>query len=71
MKRIKGGSLVRYEPSATAIVVGLALIGLLVYFLLRNPQSTSEYKNLESWDVQYNVDGLPTKITIHRDAVKK
>lgn len=28
------------------------------------------YRNTESWNVSYNEDGLPTKIEIHRDAVR-
>jgi len=28
------------------------------------------YSNEETWDVQYNSDGMPTKVTIHRKAVQ-
>lgn len=26
------------------------------------------YRNTEVWDLEYNEDGLPIKITVHRDA---
>ena len=50
-----------------AIVV---LVGLVIYLIWksRGTASAGSYRNEESWDVQYNLEGLPTKITIHRDA---
>lgn len=30
----------------------------------------TQYTNTEEWDVQYNQDGLPTKIVVHRKAVQ-
>jgi len=47
-----------------AIVV---LVGIVIYLIFKN-RTAGAYQNAESWDVQYNEDGLPTKITIHRDA---
>jgi len=26
------------------------------------------YKNLETWDIEWNADGLPAKVSIHREA---
>lgn len=28
------------------------------------------YQNSETWDITWNEDGLPSKVTIHRDAVQ-
>jgi len=28
------------------------------------------YRNNETWDIEWNPDGLPAKVTIHRDAVQ-
>jgi len=47
----------------------IALVGFLLYLVLKNRSTTiGSYKNEESWDVAYNDDGMPTRITIHRDA---
>ena len=56
--------------SGTTLVIGVILIALVIWLLLKNRQgsNTGQYKNFESWDVQYNADGLPIKISIHRDA---
>lgn len=72
------------EIPTSTLIVGLILIGVVAYFVFRNTgnqrnqiagvQSMSppsgQYKNLETWDVSYNDDGLPTKISIHRDATR-
>lgn len=29
----------------------------------------TQYSNKEEWDIAYNSDGLPVKVTIHRKAV--
>jgi len=37
------------------------------------PAAASEghrYRNSETWDIEWNPDGLPSKVTIHRDAVQ-
>lgn len=31
---------------------------------------SGEYRNLETWDIKYSPDGMPTKITIHREATR-
>jgi len=28
------------------------------------------YQNTETWEIKWNTDGLPEKVTIHRDAVR-
>jgi len=69
--KYKSRTPVRYNPTFNPTwIVGLALVGLLVWFLLksRTQPVAGTYNNLESWEVSYNPDGLPTKITIHRDA---
>ena len=69
-------SLVRYNPSTkvsgTTILIGIALVGLIIWLIVRSKQPTAgQYLNKESWDISYNEDGLPTKITIHRDATRQ
>ena len=65
------------------IIIAILLIALLLLlkkeFSNRNRAIASggpkvdgrehEYHNEESWDVEYNADGMPTKITIHRNAL--
>ncbi len=45
----------------------------VIWMLVKNRASASgqTYSNEESWDVKYNSDGLPVKIVIHRNAVRK
>ncbi len=51
------------------IAVGVACaIGCLVVTIRKGVAAPSQYSNLEQWSVQYNEDGLPTVIEIHRDA---
>ncbi len=54
----------------TTIIIGLIVAGIIVYLLLKNrpAQASSQYSNAETWDVLWNEDGLPVKVTIHRDA---
>jgi len=74
MVRYKSKVPVKYNPtiSSTTLLLGLAVVGLLVWFLLKGRTGAQvpagNYSNLESWDVQWSDDGLPLKITIHRDA---
>lgn len=59
---------VRTNPN---MLIGILAIGLLLWLILKNKQTAGQYKNEESWDITYNVDGLPTKIVIHRNAVRR
>ena len=34
-----------------------------------NPEE-HRYRNSETWDIVWNTDGLPSKVTIHRDATQ-
>jgi len=58
-------------PSA-GLIIGLIVVGLIIWYLLKRKeaQPAGQYLNEEKWDVQYNVDGLPTSITIHRNATR-
>lgn len=50
-------------------VVIIALVGFVIYLLWKNRSaSASNYRNEEAWSVEYNKDGLPSRIVIHRDA---
>jgi len=67
------------------ILFGAIGLGLL-YLLIRNKNSglsmqsdepiflqlrpTRRYQNTETWDIEWNNDGLPAKVTIHRDATQ-
>ena len=74
-------NLVKYERNlparssgiSTGTIVGIVIIGIILWFLLRRKTSpiAGQYSNKEEWDVTYNEDGLPTKITIHRDATRR
>ena len=57
--------------SGTTLLIGAVLIGLLIWFIFKSKPAAAQYNNVESWDVSYNEDGLPTKITIHREAIRK
>jgi len=62
------------ETSSMSIgtIAIIAIIALVIYFIWKKKTSSTagQYKNLESWNVTYNQDGLPTKIEIHRDATR-
>ena len=66
----------KFNPRRASIPIGtiliIVIIGLVIYFIAKNKTSpiTGQYSNKEEWDVQYNPDGLPTKIVIHRNAVR-
>jgi len=75
----KSGKVASRNPVSVAatdnslVIIGAVLvIALLLWMLMKSRQAPStQYQNEESWDVAYNEDGLPTKITIHRNAVQK
>lgn len=56
------------QVSGTTVVIGLALIILLIWFMTRNKAAAGSYQNAETWEITWSPDGLPTKVTIHRDA---
>lgn len=58
---------------STGIVIGIILVGLLIWFLMKknSAQAAGQYLNEEKWDVKYSEDGLPTSITIHRNATRR
>jgi len=63
------------SSSNLIILIGIALIAGLFYFIIKNKQSNpvgDRYSNTKTWDIEYNADGLPTKITKHVNAeIKK
>jgi len=65
---VRRTSLSRTNP---ATLIGILIIGLLLWFILKNKKTAVQYLNGESWDITYNADGLPTKIAIHRNAVRR
>jgi len=36
----------------------------------RPSKPARRYQNAETWDIDWNEDGLPKRITIHRDAIQ-
>ena len=34
-------------------------------------QNIAHYKNKEVWDIEWNSDGLPVRVTITRDAIQR
>jgi len=64
-----GKALIKYEPNAAGGIVIILIIAVIIYFLTKNRQ-VGTYKNEEAWDVSYNADGMPTKIVIHRNAIR-
>ena len=79
MERITNRNLVKYKRNLPAkrvavsigTIITIVIIGLVIYLVLKNKTgSAGKYLNEETWDVQYNADGLPTKISIHRIAVR-
>lgn len=65
-------SLSNPQPSWEMLVM-VVLIGAVIWYLVKNKNGAAaagQYLNEESWDVAYNNDGLPTKITIHRNATR-
>ena len=56
-------------PQGMGLIVVVGLVALVVWLLIRQKQPIAgTYSNAETWDVVWNADGLPTKVTIHRDA---
>ena len=53
-------------------VIIIGLIALVVWLIIRNksPAIATQYKNTETWDIEWTEDGLPKKVIIHRDAEK-
>ncbi len=51
-------------------IITIIVIGLVIYFVFKNRAGSTagEYKNLETWDISYDKDGLPIRISIKRDA---
>ena len=61
--------------NSTMMILGLAVIGILVYFLLKKQSAAAlpagTYQNLESWKIKWDPETmLPLEIEVHRDAVR-
>lgn len=57
--------------SQGAIVVGILIIGLLVYLIVQNRQAGT-YKNVETWKVKWDKETmLPLEVEVNRDAKRK
>ena len=62
----------RTGSMSIGVIIGIIVIGIIIYIFLKSKTSSTagQYKNLETWNVSYNPDGLPTKIEIHREATR-
>lgn len=60
-------SLVKRTSTNTIVILfGIALIAALFYFIMKNKQTNTtgdRYSNSKTWNIEYNSDGLPVKIT--------
>ena len=63
---------IRHSQAQGSNTFVLLLLGLAVLFFLfkskTNLLGAGSYKNSEEWNVEYNSDGLPSRIVISRDA---
>ena len=50
------------------MLIGIVLIGILIYFVVKKNSIGQQYTNKEKWIVEYNPKGLPTTIIIERNA---
>ena len=58
------------------ILLGIGAGAFILGFLMRHSGAQAalpagQYTNAEVWDIQWNRDGLPSKVTIHRDALRR
>ena len=64
-------ALTTYNPSLARpnldLIILIAIIGLVVYFVMKS-KGSSQYKNLERWEIKRNEQGFATEIVVHRDA---
>lgn len=46
-------------------------VAVLLFILLKNQRTAqAAYNNDETWEIQYNNDGLPTKVVVKRQAIQ-
>ena len=59
------------SSSSVNTVLVLLVIAALVYFLFFRNKTAGAYQNEEVWEVEWDQKTmLPTKVTVHRDAVR-
>ena len=59
------------SSSSINTVLVLLIIGAIVYYLFFRNKTTGAYQNEEVWEVEWDQKTmLPTKVTVHRDAVR-
>ena len=70
----KRSSTVVSTPSGTTILIGLALVGLIIYLMLKNRDTAAAvgtYNNAETWNIKWDNDTmLPLSIVVHRNATR-
>ena len=67
----KSKSLIKNNPpmSGTTILFGIAIIALIIWLVTRKttvsgtPSIAGTYSNTKTWNIEYNEDGMPVKIT--------
>lgn len=53
--------------SGLGLIVVLIAVGLVIWVVLRNRKTTTQYNNLETWEIKRNSQGFATEIIVHRD----
>lgn len=60
-----------YRISGTTAIIGVALLALLLWYLMRRNAMAGTYKNVETWTVKWDpVTMLPLEVEVHRDATR-
>lgn len=72
---VKQNSMV--NSNTMVILVGIAFAAFVIYYLIKKPPVAAAalpagtYNNAETWEILWSKDGLPTKVIVHREAVRQ
>jgi len=58
------------KDSDWLVLLGLVLLFLWLRSKAASPPPMLTYQNTEEWEIEWNEDGLPTRIVIHRRAIR-
>ena len=59
------------SSSVNTVLVLLVVAAIVYYLFFRNKTTAGAYQNEEVWEVEWDQKTmLPTKVTVHRDAVR-
>ena len=57
------------KQNELTILLIIGLIGLAIYLSAHRPGTLPEYTNAEIWSIDWNEEGLPTKVEVRRHAI--